>query len=166
MQVPGVQLNQFQEFEKDFLLFGLRKIDTIFDKWYNWCERLTMFLLFIVTITWVKLKLAYPTTQVYKTRCMVFSLLCYHVSFTQLSNQGLFSFCQNVSFASHTSIKTEWSNFMKFAIIISTKAAYITSQCRSWFTWKRKHSWLQRFPNRNKGWWWEDESEILLGGRG
>ena len=72
-----------------------------------------MFLLFVVTIPWAKLKLVYPTIQIYKTRCMVFSLLCYNISFTQHSSQDLFSVCQNVSTATHTFIKTEWSNFIK-----------------------------------------------------
>ena len=53
----------------------------------------------------VEIGLPYDTGL--KTRCMVFSLLCYRISFTQLSNQSLFSFCQNVRTASHTSIKTE-----------------------------------------------------------
>ena len=62
------------------------------------------------------------------------NLLRYHISFTQFSNQGLFSFCQNVRTASHTSTNTELSNFMKFAITISTKVTNTTSQPRSWFT--------------------------------
>ena len=125
--------NQFLQFENHLFLFGDSKIDAIFDKRCNWPKR-TMFLLFVVTIPWAKLKLVCPTIQIYKTRCVVFSLLCYNISFTQHSNQDLFSVCQNVSTATHTFIKTEWSNFIKFAITISPKVACITNQCRSCFT--------------------------------
>ena len=65
-----------------------------------------MLLLFVVTLTSAKLKSFCPTMQVYETRCMVFSLLCYHISFTQVPNQDLLSFCQNVITVSHMYIKT------------------------------------------------------------
>ena len=117
-----------------------------------------MFLFFVVTISWAKLKLVCPTIQIYKTRCVVFSLLCYNISFTQHSNQDLFSFCQNVSTATYSRQNEVTSLSLPSPFPQKQHASLTSVEAGS----PKKGNTVSCRVFQITKWWWE--LEILLGG--